>query len=213
MKKKNIIIFCVLILIATSTSCKNQPEDSGATVKEINSINHTFSKDGTKEIEESHSVEIDDGNNISESNITEENILGIIGVTKVTNDMSPKGANIKYIFTNKSSDKETLLEIYARSVYEADLDGDGITEIMVYLPGKMQSIRIYDRIDDKILYIDVNEKLGSIASYGMENMSGYQREYENHLIAVFQDDNGKQRLEIYKVENNGLIYVGPFKPK
>ncbi len=125
--------------------------------------------------------------------------------------MSSKGADIKYIFTNKSGEEEILLDIYARSVYQADLDDDGITELMVYMPGKMQSIRIYDRVDGEISYIDVNEKLGSMASYGMEDMSGYQREYENCLIAIFQNDDGKQRMDIYKVENNELKYVGLFK--
>jgi hypothetical protein len=53
----------------------------------------------------------------------------------------------------------------------------------------------------------------TLVSLGIEDMSGYQREYENCLLAIFQNDDGRQRMEIYKVVNNELIYVGLFTPK
>ncbi len=159
-------------------------------------------------------IEVKEGSDyMPGSDIEKSNILGVTGVIKEVSNMSSKGAEIKYIFTNKSGEEEILLDIYARSVYEADLDGDGITELMVYLPGEMQSIRIYDRVDGEISYIDVNEKLESLASFGMEDMSGYQREYENCLLAIFQNEDGGQRMEVYKVINNELIHVGLFTPK
>jgi len=156
-------------------------------------------------------IEVADGfDHMPGIDINEKEILGITGVIKETSNMSGKGANYKYIYMNEAGEEEILIDLYARSFYEVDLDNDGITELIVYLQGNMQSIRIYDVVEDEFSYIDVDEKLGSYWSSGLESMGNLKREYKNYILAGFQNDDGTTRREVYKAVNNELIYVGPF---
>ncbi len=157
-------------------------------------------------------MEIVDGIDfIPGKDISSQEILGRYGVFKESNNISAKGQNISYILQKKNGEEEPLIDFYARSVYEEDIDDDGITEVLVYLPGgDFFKIGIYDFIDGKTSYIDVNEKTGSYYSTGMENMANLKPEYKKCIEVGFTNEDGTKRTEIYKVKDNELIYVCPF---
>jgi len=138
-----------------------------------------------------------------------ENILGQTNVIKETNDSSPKEASHKYLYTNEAGEEEILLEIYSGHIEEADIDEDGITELVVHLPGPLMSLRIYDWVDGEISYVDVNEVLGSKWSSSLSSAGNVKRQYLTHIQAGFENNDGTQRLEVYKFKDLQPVYVGP----
>lgn len=144
--------------------------------------------------------------------IGSNNLFGIQGVLRETDKVSSKGMAIHYFYTNDVGKEITLLELYARSTYEVDIDDDGITELVVYLTNdkNRQSLGIYDMVNRQISYIDVNEKMGCQWSSGLENYSNLKPEYKKCIEIGYEKDDDFHKSGLYKVLDNELIYVCPF---
>ncbi|PKM58455.1 MAG: hypothetical protein CVU98_00765 [Firmicutes bacterium HGW-Firmicutes-3] len=144
--------------------------------------------------------------------IENSNILGIQGVLREVDNISSKGMNIHYFYTDSDGEEITLINIYARSTYEVDIDDDGIIELMVYLNNEedWQSIGIYDVVNGEISYIDVNKKMGCKWSRGEENCANIKPEYKKCIEIGFERDDDTYRSGLYRVVDNELFYICPF---
>lgn len=138
----------------------------------------------------------------------ESETIGIYGWNKEILNDKPKDTHVRYFIVNDDGTEETVLDVYAMTE-EHDLDGDGLLEIVVYIPGEKRNIGVYDMINGELNYMDVSSKLGASWSEYMGNMANLQREYSNYIEAGFESGSTK-RYEVYQYKDNELIYVCPF---
>lgn len=153
-------------------------------------------------------IELDDNYGFLAGGGNHTELLGVTGVFMEINNMSPRGANYKFMYINEAGEEVTLLDLNARHYYEVDFDDDGITELMVYESDG--SLGIYGLVNGEITYMNVNEQLGATYASGMENMGNVHREYSNHIQANFMEADGSTRSDVYKYVAHELIYVVPF---
>lgn len=118
----------------------------------------------------------------------------------------PGETHVRYSVTDEEGNQTLMLEL-TDMTEEHDLDGDGEKEILVYLSEEnAAAIGIYDLVEGELLYRDVNELLGCWASAYTGNMGNIQGEYSNCIEAIFQEDAGQNRSEVYSYDGSGLVY-------
>lgn len=154
-------------------------------------------------------IEIADGLDAPREWCQPEPILGDENLFSEIISDKPGETHIDYFLVNEDGTEETVIDVYSMTE-EHDLDGDGINEIIVYLPGKTKGIGIYDMVNGKLDYIDINEKLGASWSEYMGNIGNINHEYENCIEVAFENDDGISRYEVYRVKDNVLTYVCTF---
>ncbi|QNK60301.1 hypothetical protein [Paenibacillus sp. PAMC21692] len=194
-------LMTVIIVLVSVTACTVQND------AQEQAVEMTHNSRNEKDIVKS---EVAKGiNDMPSQDLNRDNILGQTGVLKETNESSPKGAHFTYLYTDEAGEEEILLELYARNIDEIDLDEDGITELVVLMPGPLMSARIYDLVDGKISYIDVNEVLGSNWSSSLNGVGNVKREYLKGIQAGFENEDGSSRIEVYSFKDLQPIYIAP----
>lgn len=114
----------------------------------------------------------------------------------------------RFFTENPDGTEEIVLETKG-AVEPHDLDGDGVTELLVWLPGNKRAMGIYDRVDGKIIYLDVNETLGCDYSEYMGLFGNLQKdEYRKCIEAVWGTTGTIQdRREVYSYKDGALTYA------
>jgi len=118
------------------------------------------------------------------------------------------GTRIHYFFDYEDGSEETLLDIYGTTEHH-DLDGDGLAEILVYLPeSNSRGIGIYDMVDGELVYVDVNQTLGCEWSSYMGNIGNLQNDAYRNCMNVGMEAGGSS--EVYSYADGVLTYECTF---
>lgn len=117
------------------------------------------------------------------------------------------GDMTRFFTENPDGTEEIVLETKG-AVEPHDLDGDGVTELLVWLPGNKRAMGIYDRVDGKIIYLDVNETLGCDYSEYMGLFGNLQKdEYRKCIEADWGPAGRADRREVYFYKDGALTYA------
>lgn len=135
-------------------------------------------------------------------------LTGIDDWNKEVVSDKPGKTHVRYYTLKEDGNEETVLDVFAMTE-EHDLDDDGYSEIIVYLPGEKRNIGIYDLISGELVYIDVSKELGATWSEYMGNIANLRREHSDDIEVGFENGNVKS-YEVYCYKNNELVYLCPF---
>ena len=123
-------------------------------------------------------------------------------------DDRPGSARVVYSAATLDGERLTLLDIGCMTE-EKDLDGDGETELIAY--GSSQNKKtagVYDLIDGKLQYLDINEALGAEWSNYMGNIGNVEWPYGTCFEVGYPD----KEAYVYRYEPDGtLTYICPLE--
>lgn len=117
-----------------------------------------------------------------------------------------QGDTTRYFVEWEDGTEETILELQG-TVESRDLDGDGVEELLVFLPGASKALGIYDKTENGLIYTDVSQTLECEWSDFMGMIANLtNREYRNCIRAGDGEKDG-----VYSYSDGQLTYECSFQ--
>lgn len=147
-------------------------------------------------------IEVYDGLDAPRDWFVHEAVLGDPRIRWEVLSDKPGSALTRYFIYDESGAEETVLEVHGGTEAH-DLDGDGVKEIVAWLPGNLSAVGIYDSVDNALLYTDVNQILGSQWSNLMGLATGLSHPYA--MCIEVGSEPGKSG-DVYSYADGKLTY-------
>lgn len=126
----------------------------------------------------------------------------------------PGQSHVQYFYAREDGTEEVFLDIQNAWPQSLDLDGDGVTELIVQYMEQNQytNVGIYYRNEDQVKYLDVKETL---AAEGMnvrnaivaEKAANEQSQYQYYITVSAAREDGKKLEAKYGLQTGKLIAI------
>lgn len=143
-----------------------------------------------------------------------EPILGQDNLFCEVQSDQPGQSYVKYFYVKDDGKEEVLLDIKNAWPQSVDLDGDGITEIVVQYTehNRYTNVGIYRMRGDQLEYIDVNQALedqgyqGLVSSF-CERAANEQSQYAYYIQVIGEHEDGSKLEAKYVLKTGQLACV------